>query len=383
MVNGFVLRTTPGAEVSTFVNLNMPSGTVIARLYLTPASTGVEALLPGGIVSVQSSGVYVLIPAAYATTTYLPGTLRLQLSNDAGVTWTDYSVGQAYIDTTVTTTPSVSVANPQVEVANDSGNALPVTVTTSINSKSGTATTTGTITGNGQTVVVDASGYNSFAVYFSSSIAATFTFEVSPDGTNWYPAYAQTKGAGAIYGYGPLNTFSPIGATVLDVTQSGAYQFRVRTSSYTSGSVNITVVASDGVGTPYIGANTILQNGNLTVENKPSLAATANFTLTTAATTNATSHKNALSYLMELTISNPTATAVYVKFFDKASAPTVGTNTPIFIVSVPANSEKQIQFGETGKKFSLGIASASTGAQAALDTTAAVAGVIIHGTYMF
>lgn len=106
------------------------------------------------------------------------------------------------------------------------------------------------------------------------------------------------------------------------------------------------------------------------------------FAVTTAATTNATSVKTSAGSLYEVSISNVTATAIFVKFYNKASAPTVGTDVPILTLSVPATTTLALPFGAVGKRFSTGIALAATAAALATDTGVAVAGVQISGTYL-
>ena len=75
------------------------------------------------------------------------------------------------------------------------------------------------------------------------------------------------------------------------------------------------------------------------------------------------------------------ATARYVKFYDKAAAPVVGTDTPLFTVPVVATTG---QVGEAeleismGIPFKNGIAYAITGAIADSDTTVCAADDV-HG----
>ena len=102
----------------------------------------------------------------------------------------------------------------------------------------------------------------------------------------------------------------------------------------------------------------------------------------TTASTNGASVKATAGNLYEYSLSNPTATPVYVKLYNKASAPTVGTDVPVLTVPVPANSTVSAQLGAVGKRFATGIAVAVTGAIGATDTTNAVAGVQVNATYI-
>jgi hypothetical protein len=63
-----------------------------------------------------------------------------------------------------------------------------------------------------------------------------------------------------------------------------------------------------------------------------------------------------------------------MKFYNKASAPVVGTDTPIMTIPVAATSSVTIPLGPIGQQFSLGIAYAITGLIADTDTTAISAG---------
>ena len=95
------------------------------------------------------------------------------------------------------------------------------------------------------------------------------------------------------------------------------------------------------------------------------------------ASTNATSVKALGGKLYSILASNLTAASIrYLKFYDKASAPTVGTDTPILTIPLPAAACTVIALGSYGITFSTGIAYAITGAIADSDTTAIGAGDI-------
>lgn len=104
------------------------------------------------------------------------------------------------------------------------------------------------------------------------------------------------------------------------------------------------------------------------------------YSLTTTASTNAANIRNAKAVLGEVTISNVTETACYVKFYNKSSSPTVGTDIPVLTIPVPANTTVNMAFG-LGKAFSTGLSIAVTAGAAATDTANAVAGVQISATY--
>lgn len=112
----------------------------------------------------------------------------------------------------------------------------------------------------------------------------------------------------------------------------------------------------------------------------PPRAAATPGRLVSAATTNATSVKASAGTLHTLVAVNTTATLKYVKFYNKASAPTVGTDTPVQTFAVPGNTAGAgvaVPIPTQGLNFSTGIAFAITGAAADADTTAVGAGDVI------
>ena len=96
-----------------------------------------------------------------------------------------------------------------------------------------------------------------------------------------------------------------------------------------------------------------------------------------AATTNATSVKASAGRVVGYHLTNNTAAVKFIKFYNKASAPTVGTDTPVATLVLPASGQL---FAELtgGLAFATGIAYAITGAIADADTTA-VAANDVHG----
>ena len=105
-------------------------------------------------------------------------------------------------------------------------------------------------------------------------------------------------------------------------------------------------------------------------------SASTNVLLSAAATTNGTSVKATAGAIKSIQGYNAKTAAVFLKFYNKASAPTVGTDTPVKTLYVPASSAFVFDF-PAGYVFSTGIAYALTGAAALADTTALVAGDIL------
>ena len=97
-----------------------------------------------------------------------------------------------------------------------------------------------------------------------------------------------------------------------------------------------------------------------------------------AASTNATSLCATPSQMVSLTACNTAAYAVFVKFYDKALAPTVGTDVPIATIAIPATSS--VSLTHLSWWFTLGLAFALTKNAPDTDTTALVAGDLLLTT---
>ncbi len=96
------------------------------------------------------------------------------------------------------------------------------------------------------------------------------------------------------------------------------------------------------------------------------------YRLISAATTNATSVKGSPGSLGSIICGNVGATVAYLKLYNKASAPTVGTDTPVHTIMIPGNTAGA-GFSypiPAGLSFTTGIALAVTGLMADTDTTA-------------
>lgn len=107
------------------------------------------------------------------------------------------------------------------------------------------------------------------------------------------------------------------------------------------------------------------------------------YSAVSTASTNAAAVKTTAGNLFEISVSNPTASAIFVKLYNKASAPTVGTDVPILTLQVAATTTQSFEFGVYGKRFATGIAIAATNGVLATDTTnAAAVGVQISASYV-
>ena len=115
--------------------------------------------------------------------------------------------------------------------------------------------------------------------------------------------------------------------------------------------------------------------------NAPSFGATP-YKLIGSATTNATLIASGGRNLFTLNISNDTLAKIYVKIYNKASAPTVGTDIPVEVYMVPVGAVRDIDIGYYyGVFYSLGLAMAVTAMQLDADITAVTAGVTVVVRY--
>ena len=98
--------------------------------------------------------------------------------------------------------------------------------------------------------------------------------------------------------------------------------------------------------------------------------------LVSAATTNATVVKASAGQVYGWYLSNTNASPRYVKVYNKATAPTVGTDTPTLTLLVPAGGAANCEF-TNGIAFATGIGFATTTAAADADTGAVAAGEVV------
>lgn len=98
--------------------------------------------------------------------------------------------------------------------------------------------------------------------------------------------------------------------------------------------------------------------------------------LSSLATTNATVVKASGGRVGKIYGSNCVASAKYLKLYNKASAPTVGTDVPVMTFFIRANTEFNFDVADLGIFFGTGIAYAFTNAVGDADSTAIAAGDI-------
>lgn len=107
------------------------------------------------------------------------------------------------------------------------------------------------------------------------------------------------------------------------------------------------------------------------------------FKLVSGSTTNATSVKGSGGTLQYLHAANSGAGWAYLKIYNKASAPTVGSDTPVQVFGLPPGAGFNVPLGAQGCRLATGIAYAVTGGAADSDTTAVASNqVVLSGGYV-
>lgn len=251
-----------------------------------------------------------------------------------------------------------------------------------------TATVNNILTSTSGTAAINVEAYRSFSCQVvSTGTGGTFIFEGSNTGlsTDFQPIPVYNQ---ALVVRVPIVT--AITASASQIIYEGSCNFRFLrlriATTITGGSIQaFTCLMSNSLGTTaQIVSNGTAANLLTTVSGSLTSAGTTTntpatptvSTINSAATTNATSVKSSAGTVYGVLISNINAAARFVKFYNKASAPTVGTDTPIITIQVPANTTINFPIGELGLRFATGIALAITGAAADSDTTAVAANEI-------
>lgn len=165
-------------------------------------------------------------------------------------------------------------------------------------------------------------------------------------------------------------------------TTGGTTTLSVMGYEWPVGPVNGVVVANNVT----IGTNAALVAGTAAVGDV-GLQVRANATgamtvakILASATTNATSAKASAGRVFGWQLTNTTAAAKYVRLYNLAVAPTVGTSTPVYNIVLPANATVNASF-PMGIGHSTGIAYAITNAIADLDATAVAANDVLGAIY--
>lgn len=251
----------------------------------------------------------------------------------------------------------------------------------------GLAPTIATASSNGQTLFsLDALGYARVDFQLVGTFAFSIAIQTSDDNTNWVGAPIYTVTAGP-----PISTSGSASAVGQYYSNIRGRYVRCVTTAFTSNtsgvltaflrdkppSIELTNVLVQN--TPAVTGNRGISNFALAVTPMGASAATdfSSARIASAATTNATSVKGSAGNFYGGFLSNTSASAKFFKFYNKATAPTVGTDTPVWTLLLPAGASINLSMDMNPLRFATGIAYAITGLVADTDTTAVAVNDVI------
>lgn len=237
-------------------------------------------------------------------------------------------------------------------------------------------TTTNVSANNTDLFSIESGSYTYVTVQLTGTWVGTVSFQASNDGTNWVSCsalnsvvatYVTTATANALF-------YIPVGSRYV----------RARTTAYTSGTIvasafgatDVAPIAPQTYSSVTLAASTALVGDFGMGARATTTNASLRQKVMSEASTNATSVKASAGRVYGYLFSNTTASYKYVKLFNKASAPTVGTDVPVETIAIPPNNTASL-FNEIGVFYSLGIAYSITGAAADADATAVAANDVI------
>jgi len=379
---------------AVFLNASIPGGAnVIGKVGIdqtTPGTTNLVSL--GAAVKAASTNVALTDPSVVVQDLNIGN----QVDSSAGTDTGQFSL-IALIKRLLTKVP--------VSGANTSVNALPVVLASDQANiaDSQLIGNSAQLTLNNNLVIGSTASASDVLLYRSIGIqivpaagtvtAGVVTFEASNDNTNWQavPLYDMISPAAApVTGYtvtsatvrtfvGPLyfRYFRARISTGITGTTTGLQAFTrlsaqthipVQPSVFQSAAVNFQVTAA------LAAAQTLATVTTVSTVSASTPAAITAANLSSAATTNATSVKTSSARVWQITVTNIGAAVCFLKLYNKASAPVVGTDVPFETFSIPASGVPlNLQFGAMGMLMATGLAYAITNLIADADTTGIVA----------
>lgn len=194
---------------------------------------------------------------------------------------------------------------------------------------------------------------------FTAPITATLVSEAGATSTTFNGAVLRATNVLARYCRLRLTTATTAGTTTINVWGAQTTYTPIVTTQPISGSVTAS------------GTVTATVTGGTTLPVTP----TQTFT-NSAATTNATSTKASAGTVWSVVATNTNAAARFLKLYNLAAAPTVGTSVPALTLAIPAGGVLQIDGGSNGIRFGTGISWALTTLGTDADATAVAAGEI-------
>jgi hypothetical protein len=248
-------------------------------------------------------------------------------------------------------------------------------------------------TATGAGTVMSVAGYATALLNVTGTMGGgtTTVFEVSADNANWESAAGLSAGAGS------TATSSTTAPGTFQINVAGYSYLRARVSVYGTGNVTVvgfaiagapagvtligslpggsaTIGSVDVAGSLPAGTNTI---GSVNVATAATGGWPSKSHTVSAATTNATSVKTAAGTLGIIKAYNNGSSPAYLKLYDLATTPTVGTSTVADSHMMPAGGGLCLNLGPAGDAYSTGIAFAITANAVDTDATAVAANQVI------
>jgi hypothetical protein len=249
---------------------------------------------------------------------------------------------------------------------------------TAIQPTIGTPVAGGTVGGD----VSRASNIMAFCMGTFAGVNVTFegSLELTGD-TNWFGLQASRSNSNTIETATGVLAAQPAYSWELSV--NALKRVRVRCTARTSGTQSWRFVqgtyATEPIPAAQVSATQPI-SGTVTATVTPPAPTTPYF-VNSAATTNGALVITGTSGLHAFYATNEGATTAYVKLYNKATAPTVGTDVPEMIIPIPAAASgvpgvAMLPIGFQGFRFALGLGIAITGAAVHTDATAVAAGQV-------
>jgi len=228
----------------------------------------------------------------------------------------------------------------------------------------------------GATVIGDVSRASNVMMFCTGTFAGvnvSFEGSLEATGESWFGIQAVRSNANTIETATGALSAQPVYAWELSV--NALSRVRVRATARTSGTQNwifkLGTYATEPIPAAQVSATQPV-SGTVTANQGTLVTPTAS-NINSAATTNAAFIKNAAGTVYNILASNTNVATRFVKFYNKASAPTVGTDVPIITIAVPPNGTIHADMGTLGHRFGTGIAIAITTGAADSDTGAVAA----------
>lgn len=244
----------------------------------------------------------------------------------------------------------------------------------------------GNLTAVGQSVTCGVAGVGLVAVQMtatSAPVGHNAAFEVSHDGKSW-SAISGARTNSSSVAESSSGVFGAAPAYGWEINVAGWGYFRVRCTAHTSGTASWLIGGSDADSEPVVvGPSAVALNAGSSLIGDVGLQARASATgaatiakIAAAASTNTTLVKASAGRVLSVEVANVTAATVFLKLYNKASVPVIGTDIPVFVIPVAPNSARSISLA-VGYAFSAGIAYAITGGAADADASAVTAGALL------